>query len=93
MHLMPFEYQGPGVGWSGDMFSLLVSVMFIAVVVWVILALAGERHHHHGLHREWGHGPKEPSSDALKILNERFARGEIDADEYTMRRDLLRGSS
>ncbi len=27
---------------------------------------------------------------ALRILGERFARGEIDADEYAERRDLLR---
>jgi uncharacterized membrane protein len=25
----------------------------------------------------------------MKILNERFARGEIDAEEFTKRRDLL----
>jgi Predicted membrane protein len=30
------------------------------------------------------------ASDPERILAERFARGEIDADEYTRRRDLLR---
>jgi uncharacterized membrane protein len=34
-----------------------------------------------------------PTSDALRILNERFARGEIDADDYKQRRDLLNGQS
>lgn len=29
-------------------------------------------------------------SSALRILHERFARGEIDTEEYTKRRDLLR---
>jgi uncharacterized membrane protein len=28
--------------------------------------------------------------DALRVLDTRFARGEIDAEEYTSRRDLLR---
>ena len=28
--------------------------------------------------------------DALRVLDERFARGDIDADDYTRRRDLLR---
>ena len=30
-------------------------------------------------------------SAARRILDERFARGEIDEDEYRRRRDLLRG--
>ncbi|MDJ0348419.1 SHOCT domain-containing protein [Cryobacterium sp. PH29-G1] len=36
-------------------------------------------------------GSRRPSrSSAEDILDERFARGEIDADEYTARRDVLR---
>ena len=31
-----------------------------------------------------------PPSDAERLLAERFARGEIDAEEFTTRRDLLR---
>jgi putative membrane protein len=31
-----------------------------------------------------------PEDQALRILDERFARGDIDAEEYTLRRDLLR---
>lgn len=42
-----------------------------------------------------GPGPEPPAAteDALRILNERFARGEIDAAEYTERRDLLKQST
>jgi putative membrane protein len=47
--------------------------------------------------RNLGHRPPEqraadatPPDQALRILDERFARGEIDADEYNQRRDLLR---
>ncbi|MHB1431750.1 MAG: SHOCT domain-containing protein, partial [Streptosporangiaceae bacterium] len=34
---------------------------------------------------------REPGADPLEILNERLARGEIDAGEYASRRDLLPG--
>lgn len=90
---MPFGYEGPGMGWGGAMFGFLVFIVFIVIIVWVILTVARERPHHFGHHHHGaGPGPTEPSSDALKILNERFARGEIDAAEYTERRDLLKGS-
>ena len=31
-----------------------------------------------------------PTADAERLLAERFARGDIDVEEYTVRRDLLR---
>jgi putative membrane protein len=47
--------------------------------------------------RNLGHRPVEdlrdppaPADQALRILDERFARGEIDADEYDLRRGVLR---
>ena len=42
--------------------------------------------------RNVGHRPSGPAErdEPLRILDERFARGEIDADEYNRRRDLLR---
>jgi len=47
--------------------------------------------------RSLGHRPVEdlrdppvPADQALRILDERFARGEIDADEYDLRRGVLR---
>lgn len=36
-----------------------------------------------------GGQPSVPSSSALSILDERFARGEVDAEEYVQRRGLL----
>lgn len=37
--------------------------------------------------------PPAQVSSAERLLDERFARGEIDADEYKQRRDLLRSES
>ena len=90
---MPFGYGYQGMGWAGGLFGLLLFLIFIAVVVWVILTVARDRGHDHGPPRRWEPGPSDSSSGALKILNERFARGEISPEEYTERRDLLKGSS
>jgi len=41
-----------------------------------------------------GHGGRSDRADgdrALAVLRERFARGEIDADEYESRRGVLQG--
>lgn len=35
-------------------------------------------------------GERNREHDAERLLTERFARGEIDADEYTRSRDLIR---
>jgi putative membrane protein len=90
---MPYGYHAPGMSWGGGLIGLLVFLVFIAVVAYVIMTLASQRHHHQVHPHQAGSGMTEPTSEALKILNERFARGEIDAQEYTERRDLLKGSS
>lgn len=66
-------------GW-GWLWIILLSVALIALVVWV-LARSGRG------------GPSPPGrteADALRILEERFARGEIDKDEFENRRAALR---
>lgn len=45
----------------------------IAVIAWAITALF----------------PGEPRRDPRRVLDERFARGELDTDEYRARRDEL----
>ena len=42
-----------------------------------------------------GHRPADGAGvarpdDAMRILDERFARGDIEADDYSQRRDLLK---
>ena len=73
---------GNGMGWGAWLLMALTTVGFWALVVVGIVALfrgtstAGpsERDHQHG---------------ARQILDERFARGEIDVDEYRSRQSLL----
>jgi uncharacterized membrane protein len=66
----------------------------VVLVVWVVVTLTRHGDHPHPHHTHHGdHGATGSPRAALTILNERFARGEIDAEEFTTRRDLLRGSS
>lgn len=60
--------------------------MFVAcATVFYFLFARGPHHHPWGMHGpmrggHWGSG--DPHQSALQILNERFARGEIQRDEY-----------
>jgi putative membrane protein len=71
---------GPGA-WIAMIFVMLV---FWTIIVGAIVAIVRSGHV-----REHDHGPGR-LHDAERILAERYARGEIDADEYKQRRDLLR---
>jgi putative membrane protein len=70
--------------WVAMGFMMLVFWGLIVALVIVLLRSPGHRH--------VGPPQKEarPGDEAMRILDERFARGEIDAEEYTRRRDLLR---
>ena len=73
---------GPGA-WIAMAFVMLV---FWTVVVAAIVALVRSS-------RGRGHDRVVGrTDDAERILAERFARGEIDADDYKQRRELLRSS-
>lgn len=78
---------GYGWGWGAWLVMSVLMVLFWGLVIAgiVVLAryLAGSRQG----------GPTLPDrgrSSAEELLDERFARGEIDQDEYTRRRELLR---
>jgi putative membrane protein len=73
-------------GWYGMFFGPLMMVIFIAVVV-VMVTLAVRWLGGTG-HGAAPHAPP-PARTPLDILKERFARGEIDKDEFEERRRLL----
>ena len=82
---MMYGYGQHGHHWG----ALIVGVVFMLVVTgglaWILVTLLRQRR------PPDGPAPPAPAigSDALRILDERFARGEIDAEEYRSRRDLL----
>lgn len=89
-------WDGGGWGWGagGWIVMTVFMVLFWAVLILALVALVryltGTRHHQQP-------GPTPPSGEggwqgrgAENLLAERFARGEIDEDEYKRRLALLR---
>jgi putative membrane protein len=71
-----------GMGWGGWLIGCLMMLAFVAIILVVVVALVrGSR---------GGFGFGRPT--AKDILDERFARGEIDIEEYTRGLDALRRS-
>ena len=85
---MPMHYgygQPPMMGYAGfGLLSFAFHVLVIVLIVWFIIALLRRRGPHG--HRMW---EMWESRSALQILNERFARGEINKEEYEDRKKVL----
>lgn len=87
----PYGMMGYGGGWGpmmlfGGFFWIILLILGVMAVVWIVRASS------HGGH----HPPRvELSSSGLNILEERYARGEVNRDEYLQKkRDILgRGGS
>ncbi|HEY9311591.1 SHOCT domain-containing protein [Williamsia sp.] len=77
-----------GMGWGGWVLMVLLMSAFWGFVIAGVIALFRSV----GTDRPPAHNPSptiRPSANS--ILDERFARGEIDAEEYRIRRDQLSG--
>ncbi|MEO6827727.1 MAG: SHOCT domain-containing protein [Microbacteriaceae bacterium] len=81
-----------GYGWGGDSWGIagwiamaVLMILFWGGVVTVIVVLLRRSHSDQGMT-----GMRPSHHDAERILNERFARGEIDETEYLARRGALR---
>ncbi len=70
-------------GWYGMMYGPLMMILFIAIIVGIVVLVLRWL----GPGRVSGRAEKSP----LDILEERFARGEIDQDEFEERRRVLGG--
>ena len=78
-------YGNGGIGLGGWFVMVAMMVVFWGAIAWIIVTLI---RHNGSTTRSASTG-----TDAMMILDERFARGEIDEAEYQRRRELLRGGA
>jgi putative membrane protein len=79
-----------GYGWGGMIFGPIIMIVVIAaVIVLVVLLVRWLGGVGPGAHRMVS--PPPQGTTPLQILEERFARGEIDKDEFEERRRILSG--
>lgn len=77
--------MGGGLWWLWMLVPLLFWVGLIALIAWAVVRFFPARS---GGERSGG-----PRDSAEEVLRERFARGEIDAEEYERSLEILRGGS
>lgn len=70
---------GGGFGWIGWIFQIVVLVAVIYLVVYAVRSFSGNSKHR-----------ISASDEAENILAQRFARGEISAEEYKSMKDQLK---
>lgn len=73
--------MGNGYGYGmvfGGIFMWLFWILVIIAVVWLVRLMMGG-----------GDGKSQPKPSALEILKERYARGEIDRQEFEQKRSDL----
>lgn len=68
---------GSGIMWFTPIFMFIIPLLLVALAIWLLKAFA-----------------KHSSQEAAlklprKLLDERFAKGEIDREEYRIRRQVL----
>lgn len=81
---MMFWYGGHWAFWqAGVMWGGMI--VFWGLLIWGIYALISNSTRRSGR--------KEDGADARRILDERLARGEIDAEEYRRLRDVISSDS
>lgn len=91
------EYYGPGpwqmwdYGYGWHVWGMLPMMIFFFVLACIVIFAVTRMSCGRGPHR-WGpmNMPgNDPTHSALEILNERFARGEIQKDEYTEKKSAI----
>ncbi len=86
---MPYENWNMNMGWGGGVLMLLFTLLFLGGLLLIAVTVVKQHHQHEHNYHAHHDQPTGGRSAALKILDERFARGEIDEEEYKRRCALL----
>lgn len=83
-----WHWRGDGFGWWGFGMMGISMVLFWTLLIVIIIALV----RHFGRTSSGTSAPRysDERPSAERLLDERFARGEIDEEEYRARRAALR---
>ncbi len=90
--MMHYGYGNGGSHWGLWVLMIVAMVVFWGALAWIIVTLIRHRGTPPGSTEPPLPSGPVPPSGALGIPDERFARGEIDEEEYTRRRSLLEGT-
>lgn len=66
---------------------VIVGILMLALIVYLIVRIARRGHNGHGGHSSVG----SYSPEALRILDEKFAKGELTEEEYQRKKKLITG--
>lgn len=77
-------WYNDSVGWGGWILMSLAMVVFWGLVIFAVVAIF------RSTSKDTERSDRVTRPDPMQILDERFARGEIDVDDYHARREVLR---
>jgi len=75
------------IGFGGGFFMMLGGLLLLGLVIYGIVVLTRNKSASHPV---TGGTPLQDIGSAMNILNERFARGEINEEEYARKKSELR---
>lgn len=73
------HYYGYGIGWRW-LEMMIIPLLLIGFIAYIIIKFYQNNESNR----------KDKNTDALAILNERFAKGEISEEEYQRKKKMLR---
>ncbi len=76
-------YAGPY--WGMFPMFLVIAILLCVIVFYIARVTSGSGHHQWASPQSWG----DPTHSALQILNERFAKGEIQKAEYEEKKTAI----
>ncbi len=80
-------WSGPWQFWWICPLMMLFMIAVFATIFFAVRRSSADASHHSG--PSWRMMGNDPSHSALQILNERFARGEIQKEEYEQKRAAI----